>query len=95
MSGLVETPYGYHILLRLPIDPDMARETWEKEAESESTEKMSDQVQTWLDEAEIVTTETVDNADVQAFYEGLVAYRETLEPEEPEPTPTATGPVEK
>ncbi len=106
MSGLVETPYGYHILLRLPIDPDMARETWETAAKSENEEKMNDQLQVWIDEAEIVTTDLFDTVDPQSFYTALCAYRESLEPEDaaepqdtaqpqsspaPSPTPSAQG----
>lgn len=81
-SGVVESAYGYHILLRLR--PDVT--------ESCRADRMSDLVNSWLDEAEIVTTETYDNLDAETFYTAYAAYQQSLQaaltPAEPEPEPS-------
>lgn len=77
ISGIVESSYGYHIILRLdPATAQPVRLQWGNE-QLQST--MMDQ---WIEEAEIVTTETYDNLDVGDFYDKLTAYRESLEPQE-------------
>lgn len=82
VSGLVESDYGYHIILRLdPADSDQVQEGWQEE-------QMDALVQQWVDEAEVVTTEVYDDLTTEDFYATLLAYRETVEPAEEEDAST-------
>lgn len=72
LSGIVESDYGYHIILRL--DPATSKAFREKY----SSAKLSEMEQQWVDEADIKTTETYDNLSVADFYDKLTAYRDSL-----------------
>lgn len=80
LSGIVETDYGYHILLRLPVDTEMAREAWAEEQSTNISNQMNEQMTTWMDEADIQTNDTFASIDPKDYYERLTAYREQLEP---------------
>lgn len=72
MSGIVESDYGYHIILRDdPAQSDDLLEQW-------STSKMESLTQEWVSKAKVETTEAFDNLDVADFYEKLEAFRATL-----------------
>lgn len=72
ISDIVESDFGYHIILRLdPAQVEAVREKWE-------TAHMSELTQQWVEEAEIETTETYDQLSAKDFYEKLTAYRDTL-----------------
>ena len=59
ISDIVESSYGYHIILRLdPATAEPVRLMW-SDAQLQS---MMDQ---WVEEAEVTTTETYDNLDVK------------------------------
>ena len=79
LSGIVETSYGYHILLRLPVDTEMAREAWASEQDAGISEQMNEQMNTWMEEADIQTNDTFASIDPKDYYERLAAYREQLE----------------
>ncbi|WP_294551461.1 peptidylprolyl isomerase [uncultured Pseudoflavonifractor sp.] len=79
LSGIVETSYGYHILLRLPVDTEMAREAWAEEQDASIGNQMNEQMTTWLDQADIQTNDTCASIDPKDYYERLTAYREQLE----------------
>lgn len=88
VSGIVETSYGYHIILRLdPAESQEIQEGW-------ANEQMDAQVQAWVDEAEVTTTEAFDNLSTEDFYAALEDYRTTLEPAEEE-TEDAAAPAEE
>lgn len=72
LSGIVESDYGYHIILRL--DPATSKAFREKY----SSEKLREMEKQWVDEADIKTTETYDNLSVADFYDKLTAYRDSL-----------------
>lgn len=72
ISGIVESKFGYHIILRL--DPT-TNKAFRKEY---ATAKLGEMEQQWVEEADIQTTETYDNLSVADFYEKLTAYRDTL-----------------
>ena len=78
LSGIVETSYGYHILLRLPVDTEMAREAWASEQDATLSTQMNDQMTAWMDEAVIETNDTFSSIDPKDYYERLSAYREQL-----------------
>lgn len=72
ISGIVESDYGYHIILRLdPSQVEDVRYRWE-------TDHLTELTQQWVEEAEIETTETYDQLSAKDFYEKLTAYRDTL-----------------
>ncbi len=78
LSGIVETSYGYHILLRLPVDTEMAREAWAAAQEASLTEQMNAQMTTWMDEADIQTNDTFASIDPKDYHERLTAYQQQL-----------------
>lgn len=72
ISGIVESDYGYHIILRLdPATSTAFRKSY-------STTKVGELEQQWVEEADIQTTETYDNLSVADFYDKLTAYRDSL-----------------
>lgn len=78
LSDIVETSYGYHILLRLPVDTEMAREAWASEQDASISEQMNEQMNTWMEEAAIETNDTFASIDPKDYYERLSAYRAQL-----------------
>ena len=78
VSGVVESDYGYHIILTLdPAQSDDVRQDWQDQT-------ANDLLSQWMEEAEVETTETFDNLSTADFYEKLTAYRDTLNPPEEE-----------
>lgn len=84
-SGVVESDFGYHIILRLR--PDVS--------EKYTTEKMDALVSQWLEEAEITTTEAFDGIDAAAVYANYKTYQAALadsgEDADPSASPDADG----
>lgn len=68
ISGLVESPYGYHIILRLDPDTEDARTEYRAEL-------MYDQLSAWTDEADVVQSDEYQSLDVSLFYEKYTAYQ--------------------
>lgn len=62
VSDVVESEHGYHIILRLPLDPADYRE----ELVAQRMEELRNQ---WLEEYEIVTTDAYDQIDPSDFWE--------------------------
>lgn len=76
VSGIVESSYGYHIILRQdPAESEEVQSKWQ-------AAEMDALVQQWTEEAVIETTETYDNLTTAEFYTNLTAYRETISPAE-------------
>ena len=71
ISDVVESEWGYHIILRLdPVEhPDI--EATREEAVADLTE---DQINAWIKEADIVFSEEYENLNVQRIYETFTAY---------------------
>lgn len=69
VSGLVESEFGYHIILRLPVDADdelsiggmSVREEW-------AATRMDALLQSKMDAAVVETTAPYDDLDVEAFW---------------------------
>lgn len=75
ISDVVESDYGYHIILRLdPATSEALQVSWE-------TSKMNEVTTKWVEEAKVETTETYDNLSVDDFYTKLTEYRNSLYPE--------------
>ena len=74
VSGIVESVYGYHIILRLPLDPANFRSGY-------IAQQMTDLRQGWLDANPVETTEAFAQVDPPAFYEKLLSLRAAIEEE--------------
>ena len=75
VSGVVESSYGYHIILRLdPSNSSAFRDKW-------AQEELDRMVGDWVEGAEITEDDAWQALDVGEFYDKLTAYRESLEPE--------------
>ncbi|MGN1004252.1 MAG: peptidylprolyl isomerase [Oscillospiraceae bacterium] len=68
ISGLVESTYGYHIILRLDPDTEDARAEYRSNL-------LYDQLDAWTDEADIVLSDEYEALDVPLFYEKYVSYQ--------------------
>ena len=74
VSGIVESVYGYHIILRLPLDPADFRSGY-------IAQQMTDLRQGWLDATPPETTEAFEEIDPAAFYDTLLSLRAAIEEE--------------
>ena len=74
ISGIVESPYGYHIILRLPILPADYRDQC-------VSYLMQQRQDGWLREFAPQTNEAFQNIDPAAFYTQLTALRTTVQAE--------------
>ena len=74
MSGIVESEFGYHIILRCPLSD-------EDKAEYRTNYRYSaleEIIAQWTDEAEVARSAALDNLDVSGFYSRLAAYQNAL-----------------
>ena len=78
VSGLVETEYGYHIILRLDPAGHPDIETYREERVAALTE---DQIDAWIKEANVVFSDEYENLDVQRIYETFTAYQDAFSAE--------------
>ncbi len=78
VSDIVPSNYGYHIIMRLPLDTTEL-EAYAKSAIDESY-KMNQLVQQWIDQARTVTDPAYDTIDPKVFYEKLTALNAELHP---------------
>lgn len=74
MSGIVESEYGYHIILRL--EPDVKADYM--------TDTLDAMLEELLEDAEIVTNETFDAIDSYDVYTKYITYQGKLEPNKTE-----------
>lgn len=70
-SGIVESAFGYHIILRLPIIADNYRDDYVTYLMTQDNEKL-------LDSDPAATNEVYDSMDLKTFYENLTALRNTV-----------------
>lgn len=70
-SGIVESTFGYHIILRLPIIADNYRDDYVTYLMTQDNEKL-------LDSNSAATNQVYDSMDLKAFYENLTALRNTV-----------------
>lgn len=73
-SGIVESSYGYHIILRLPLSPDDYRSQYVNYLMSQMQDK-------WLDENPISTKPAYDKIDPADFYKRITALRNSISDE--------------
>lgn len=68
LSGLVETDYGYHILLRLPVEP--------ASVESQCRDELVNQfLAAHMEEAEVEVSDHIESLDIAAFYRAFQTYQ--------------------
>ena len=73
ISGIVESDYGYHIILRLdPTASESLRSQW-------AVQRLNELVDQWVNEAEVEETETFTDLDIGEFYDKLTAYQAQLD----------------
>ncbi len=79
LSGLVETEYGYHIILRLPTAVTEEEKAAHPEyAEGFREDALSALVEQWKGEADISRADALDTLDVADFYTRQAAYQQAL-----------------
>lgn len=93
LSGIVETVFGYHIILRLPIDASQYEEDW-------YTDGADAAILAAMDEAEVIVDDAISGLDVSDFYNRYMAYNtalyDSLNPEpSAEPEPSYPEPAEE
>lgn len=71
ISGLVESEFGYHIILRLPPVNDEVRAAWK-------SEQMNNEVSKWVGAAQVDTEKKFSEITPKGYYEAIAAYREEL-----------------
>lgn len=74
ISGIVESPYGYHIILRLPIQPADYRDQY-------ISYLMTQRQQGWLNDYPVETNDEYKKIDPAAFYSKLTALRNSVQAE--------------
>ena len=72
VSGVVESPYGYHIILRLPLDPADFRDAY-------VAQQMPDLRQGWMDADPVQPTPELEQIDPAVFYENLQTVRAAIQ----------------
>jgi hypothetical protein len=71
LSDIVETSYGYHIMLRLPVDASEYHDDWV----SDNADAL---VSDALDKAEVSLSDDITGLDLSSFYNRYVAYCSAL-----------------
>lgn len=90
ISGIVESGFGYHIILRLdPADEALAAQVGAERGQ----EKMDAMVGGWMEEAVVETTEAYDKLDPAAFWESMTALRQEIELADAEAEAAAATPA--
>lgn len=86
ISKPVASSYGYHVILRLDADSEEGRSKY-------TDIKMNEQIDQWMEAAQVEKSEALNNLDVQAFYDGLTALRQSIsEAAQAGQTPADTAP---
>lgn len=65
VSEPVQTDYGYHIILRIPVAEEELRQVYNEDY------KLNQLTQEWVGQAEVTTTKLYDDLDPKTFYEKL------------------------
>ena len=71
LSGIVETDYGYHIMLRLPVDASQFKDDWLSDGANEA-------VLAAVDQADVSVAAAISGLDVDSFYNRYMAYGSEL-----------------
>ena len=74
LSGLVETDYGWHIMLRLPL----TEETKAEYGANFRDDALNDLIGQWEDEADVTRADALSTLDPEDFFNRLMAYHQAL-----------------
>lgn len=83
ISDPIQTQFGYHIILRIPVDREQAKNQYNADY------KMKELVDQWIKEAKVTTAKAWDELDPKEFHEKLAAIAEAHAPVET-PAPETT-----
>ena len=89
LSGLVETDYGYHIMLRLAFTDEM-KESYQTTIRQDDLEEQMNQ---WMEEAEVVRADALSTLDTLDYYVRLAAYQQALSEQQQADAPLESGGV--
>lgn len=89
VGDIVATDYGYHIIMRIPVDDTSVREY--AQTQVNESYMMNKLTQKWLDEAQVQVEPVYETIDPKDFYEKLTALNEELHPADQTPAPTESG----
>ncbi|MDE6259330.1 MAG: peptidyl-prolyl cis-trans isomerase [Oscillospiraceae bacterium] len=78
LSGVVETDYGYHIMLRLPL----TEETKAEYGVNFRADALEGLVRQWQDAADVTRADALSTLDPEDFYNRLTVYQQALYGEE-------------
>jgi hypothetical protein len=90
ISGIVESLYGYHIIMRTPLDPEEYRATYVAAC-------VDNLASDWLKETPVETNDTYKGFDAVVLLERMFALQEAIynvvypAEEQPEAQPEAQG----
>lgn len=80
LSGIVESTYGYHIILRLPTDVTAEElDVHPEYAENFRQSALEELIAQWKDASVITRSDALSNLDVPGFYDRMAAYQQALE----------------
>lgn len=77
ISEPIATTYGYHIIMRIPLDEEELSQLVEQYATADY--KLQKLEEDWVSEAEVKTTKAYDELDPKAFYDRLSEITEARE----------------
>ena len=77
ISEPVATAYGYHIIMRIPLDAEQLDELVEMSCTPDH--KLQQLNEQWVKEAQVTTTAAYEALDPKAFYDRLTAINEARE----------------
>ena len=80
LSTIVESDFGYHIILREPLDMELAKDDPDI-YDTFLDECFSDLLASWWEDAKVVRYDALDKVDVQMFYEARAKLREDAQAE--------------
>lgn len=80
LSEIVESDFGYHIILREPLDMELAKDDPDI-YDTFLEECFSKLLTTWWEDAKVVRYDALDKVDVQMFYEARAKLREEAQAE--------------
>lgn len=83
ISPVIESTYGYHIILRL--DPDCAQTR-----QSIAQDRFNAMAQAYIDAAEVVLSDQYESITAADYYEKLLAFQDTLEDPTDQASPEPT-----
>ena len=77
LSELVESAWGYHIILRLPLAP-LADDESANYNETFRADALNDLINQWQDEADITKADVLSTLDASDFFNRILVYQQAL-----------------